>query len=620
MSTTRILVEVWENRQRKEVSEFDGPVELGRQRDRDEALFGRKQENGISRWVIARRDETTVGRNQILLTPINNDRVRVTNGSDKQPIRFLDRADLAPGSSCDAPLPLHVILGPTKTVHVRKAAPSGQVHSLPEQTLPPRSAVPAGSRFPSLVMPAAVSPGSVREVFQWMNGVMEVMQAVTEATNFLDRAAKAVVEGVGLDAARVLLLTDGDWRIKATQTAAGVDQALLRHPSRSFLERMRTAKKTSMEVPGQDSDASASMAGLETVIASPLLNVKGEVIGALYGERRRAPRPGASAIHDSEAMLVELLARSVAAGLALQDEQKKTQEEQKKALASQVQFEQFFTKELAQSLTARPDMLEPQKREVTVMFCDIRNFSKISHTYGANRTIEWCADVLDMLSESVLGEGGVVVDFIGDGLMAMWGAPDEQPDHAARACRAALNILEELPKLNEKWQQKLGGAVTEIGVGINTGDAQVGNVGSRRKFKYGALGTTVNLASRVEGRTKSFKARVLITESTQAKLDPNSFVTRRLAKVKVVGIDDPVSLYELLPAEWAFAAQARDRYAEALEFFEKEDFLHAAQKLGAWRGTCPNDDPVLPLLYRSVQAMVEGTPPGHPIWEFTEKK
>src|SRR5438067_11304713 len=103
---TRILVEVWENRQRKEVSEFDGPVELGRQRDRDEGLFSRKQENGNWRWVIARRDETTVGRNQILITPLANDRVRVTNGSDKQPIRFQDRADLAPGGSCDAPLPL----------------------------------------------------------------------------------------------------------------------------------------------------------------------------------------------------------------------------------------------------------------------------------------------------------------------------------------------------------------------------------------------------------------------------------------------------------------------------------------------------------------------------------
>src|SRR3954451_9354363 len=132
---TRILVEVWENRQRKEASEFDGPVELGRQRDRDEALFARKNENGNWRWVIARRDETTVGRNQILLTPLNGERVRVTNGSDKQPIRFLDRADLAPGASCDAPLPLHVILGPTKTVHVRKAVPTGPIHTLADVTM-----------------------------------------------------------------------------------------------------------------------------------------------------------------------------------------------------------------------------------------------------------------------------------------------------------------------------------------------------------------------------------------------------------------------------------------------------------------------------------------------------
>src|SRR3954464_1656851 len=100
--STHILVEVWENRQRKESSEFDGPVELGRQRDRDEGLFSRKRENNTWRWVIARRDETTVGRNQMTLSPLADGRVKVSNGSDKQPIRFLDRPDLQPAASCEA--------------------------------------------------------------------------------------------------------------------------------------------------------------------------------------------------------------------------------------------------------------------------------------------------------------------------------------------------------------------------------------------------------------------------------------------------------------------------------------------------------------------------------------
>src|SRR5262249_40410800 len=157
---------------------------------------------------IARRDETTVGRNQILLTPLANDRVRITNGSDKQPIRFLDRADLQPGTSCDAPLPLHVILGPTKTVHVRKSTPPGHMQSLAEVTLPPRAA-PASSvaRFPSglsLLDKISTTPSTAKEMLLWMNGVLEVVQAVTESANFLDRAARTVVDAVGLDAARAI--------------------------------------------------------------------------------------------------------------------------------------------------------------------------------------------------------------------------------------------------------------------------------------------------------------------------------------------------------------------------------------------------------------------------------
>jgi adenylate cyclase len=251
------------------------------------------------------------------------------------------------------------------------------------------------------------------------------------------------------------------------------------------------------------------------------------------------------------------------------------------------------------------------------MFCDIRGFSRISFSLGAARTIEWCRDVLDVLSECVLREGGVLVDYIGDGLMAMWGAPDEQPDHAARACRSALAILELLPALNARWQETLGEPMM-LGIGINTGLAQVGNVGSRHKFKYGALGNTVNLASRVQGATKYFKTRVLLTGGTQACLD-ESFRTRCLGKVKVVGISAPVALYELFAPDWPFACQACEEYARALSLFEAGEFSPAARTLANWRGLCPGDDSVMVLLYRSVKAMVEGAPAGHPVWELTEK-
>jgi adenylate cyclase len=607
--STRLQVLVYENRQLKESAEFDGTIELGRQRDRDEGLFSRKQENGTWRWVIARRDETTVGRNQIHLTPLADGRVKVSNGSDKQPVRFLDRADLQPGGSCEAALPVLIILGPTKTVRVQRGPGAGQMHSLAEATMPPRSAAPGAARFQSLLPPAGgqVTP---RDMIGWLHAGMDVLEAATGSTDVFERAARAVVDSVALDSARVLLLENGTWRPQAVQTTVTGDSTRLGPPSSSVLERMRLEKKTFWELPDQGVNPSESLAGVETVVAAPILGKDGTVLGALYGERRRLVRPGTAGITELEAMLVELLARGVAAGLALQ-------EEQRKALSARVQFEQFFTSDLAQQLTSNPNMLEGQDRVVTVMFCDIRGFSRISLDLGAAQTIRWCRDVLDALSECVLEEGGVLVDYVGDGLMAMWGAPSEQPDHASRACRAGLAILERIPALNDRWRGTLGEDM-QLGIGINTGVAQVGNVGSQHKFKYGALGNTVNLASRVQGATKYFKARVLITGETAQHLDA-TFVHRRLGRVRVVNIETPVDLHELFSPEWGFACQAKDHYERALELFEQKEFGPAARTLGNWRGECPNDDPVLVLMYRAVRAMVEGVPPDHPVWRLTEK-
>jgi adenylate cyclase len=282
-----------------------------------------------------------------------------------------------------------------------------------------------------------------------------------------------------------------------------------------------------------------------------------------------------------------------------------------------VQFEQFFTPELARQLLSTPGMLEGQDREVTVMFCDIRGFSRISEKLGAAQTISWCRDVLDVLTEAVFKEEGVVVDYVGDGLMAMWGAPEQQPDHAVRACRAALTILEGLPALNERWQATLEEPMG-LGIGINTGIAQVGNVGSRRKFKYGALGNPVNLASRVQGATKYFKCKVLLTGETQKRLDP-AFLTRRLGQVRVVGIKQPVELHELFPTDCSYAFEAKQEYEKALQMFEQKEHGQAARTLGNWRGQCQTDNGVLVLMLRAVKAMVEGTPPDHPVWELTEK-
>jgi adenylate cyclase len=192
--------------------------------------------------------------------------------------------------------------------------------------------------------------------------------------------------------------------------------------------------------------------------------------------------------------------------------------------------------------------------------------------------------------------------------MAMWNAPADQPDHAAKACRAALGMLADLPQLDTEWQGRLGGPL-RLGIGLNTGPALCGNIGSRYKFKYGALGHAVNLASRVEGATKQLGVPLLITGSTRQKLG-DAFATRRLCRARVVGIEGAVDLYELHAESAAPEWQAwRDGYEKGLAMYEAGD----------WRGSCralypllPQETPDVPclaLMNRALEALL--APPEH---------
>src|SRR5262249_36584227 len=146
----------------------------------------------------------------------------------------------------------------------------------------------------------------------------------------------------------------------------------------------------------------------------------------------------------------------------------------------------FFTPQLARQLELNPDLLQGRDAEVTLLFCDIRGFSRISEQLGPAGTMTWISDTMATLSECVRARQGVLVDYIGDELIAMWGAPEAQPDHARLACLAALDMLARVPELNERWRTQLKETMG-LGIGVNTGVSRVGNMGSPHKFKYGPL-------------------------------------------------------------------------------------------------------------------------------------
>ncbi|MDF1741693.1 MAG: response regulator [Verrucomicrobiales bacterium] len=297
---------------------------------------------------------------------------------------------------------------------------------------------------------------------------------------------------------------------------------------------------------------------------------------------------------------------------------------EKKRLREKV-FEQHFTPELARELARNPDPMKMQARqaEVSVMFCDIRRFSAISERLGPSQTVDWLSGVMGEFSTIVINHGGVLVDYTGDELLAMWGAPNEQPNHAELACKASLEILASLPAINDKWRPIVD-AETEVGIGVNTGEALVGNIGTHRKFKYGPLGTTVNLASRVQGATKFLRTSLLTTGRTASKL-PKDLRGRRLCQVRVQNINAPVNLYELqIEASTEADRNLAAQYELALDKFEEGNFRRASALLGDFLLSVPHDGPGLQLMSRVVNAMLNdessgGVNPFSPIWTLPGK-
>ncbi len=597
-------VDIFENRKPVFNTSFSGALELGRQDRGEPGPYSVRTESLPVRLVLARLEEDRVPRKYVRVDPQPNGTLTLTNLSPRVPLRLEQGPVVNPDSQLTLPPPLTLLIE-QRAVRIQPTPETAaELQSLPQATLAPFQQVDISGRISHLIKEDDLN---VENMVRWLQAAMGVLQSAAGSSDFFQRAARAVVDLVGLDSCRVLLRERGAWRLEVTQSAPGVRTEGDTMGSRKILDRIVHEKRTFWELPS--ANISASLLNVRALVAAPILDKQGEVIGVLYGDRS-GKAGGLRTITRIEALLVELLANGIAAGLA-------RVEQEQAALRARVRFEQFFTPELSQHLVAKPELLEGRDEEVTVLFADIRGFSRISERLGARRTIEWTGDVLSALSECVLKEQGVLVDYVGDELMAMWGAPGEQPDHARRACRAAVAMMQQLPRINERWQQELTEPV-KLGVGINTGSACVGNVGSQVKFKYGPRGNSVNVASRVQGANKFWKTNILITQHTHAQIG-DLLATRRLGQVRVVNIGEPVTLYEVvLPGDASLPA-LKQHYETALAHFEKKEFREAARILGNLLPDYPHDGPAFVLMSRAVQCLVEEPEKFDPVWTLPGK-
>lgn len=590
----------------------EGPLEFGRGPERDHP-----------RCVVA---DPYASRDHLRLTPVPEG-VLLENLSLSSDV-FLDSGPgLGLGDSVIMPLPVTVSFGRTQVEVEAAGEPSWEPMPAPMPTYETPYepvATPTGLETPdaarevdrdldgdvlaagleTIVRPAAAAPEAVvlrdlgeapdpETLARWFETVVLVQQAAATSEEFLEATARAVVDLVGMDSALVLLREGSEgWSVAARVSVSDWPGSAF---STTILREVVRLGRTIYRNLGSET-ATASLVGIETVVAAPLIDVSGQVFGALYGARLlRLNRPSPD-ITPLEARVVQVLAAAAGAGIA-------REREREEALRMEVQFEQFFSPSLARQLVEDRSLLDGRDREVTVMFSDVRNFSRISERLGAARTFTMMQDVMDLQSQHIRDTDGVVVDYVGDGLLAMWNAPADQPDHPARACTTARAIVAALPALSAKWEVEAGEPL-RLGIGVNSGPAIVGNTGSRLKFKYGPMGPTVNLASRVENSTKTLGVGLIITAGTRDRLPPD-FATRRLGGLRVQGFAAPVNVYELATGataeDWFLS---RDRFEQALASFESRQWADACRLLVELVAAGSQYDiPTLQLLSRAVEAM-----------------
>ena len=286
-------------------------------------------------------------------------------------------------------------------------------------------------------------------------------------------------------------------------------------------------------------------------------------------------------------------------------------------------FGHYLSPVLIEELTKDPDKLKlgGEIRELSVMFTDVRNFTSISETMEPGELIRMMNDFLTPMTSTIMDFRGTVDKYMGDAIMAFWNAPLDDPDHALHACRAALAMRGILGPLNDNLKLRAEKQVQafhplKIGIGIGTGNCSVGNMGSRQRFAYSALGDTVNLSSRLEGQTKGYGLQCLVSARTQAGAPGMAMLEADLLAVK--GRAEAERIFTLLGDEKMAASrefiELKGRHDAMIDAYRARDFDRA----GDLARTCAalsvaQDITGLYGLYQERCARFKSHPPG-PDW------
>lgn len=280
--------------------------------------------------------------------------------------------------------------------------------------------------------------------------------------------------------------------------------------------------------------------------------------------------------------------------------------------ASLRSFEKYVPSDVVRRLHRQQQIAQPggQTVPITVFFADIIGFSRISERMTPDELVDALGNYLDVMESIIEQHMGILDKYVGDSVMAFWGAPIRPAEHPERrACLAALDYVTQFRRLREERERE-GKTIFEAGIGIHTGNALVGNIGTARRLNYTAMGDTVNLTSRLEGVTRNYQTPILLSETTWGAVH-TEFVTREIDTVAVKGRQEGITIYELLAKgdESNPILQRRcELYAAGLALYRARQWQEARARFAEIETFAPNDGAARAMRVRC-ETFLQASPP-----------
>lgn len=465
---------------------------------------------------------------------------------------------------------------------------------------------------------ASMSSRSMSEetLVQWFSALASVQRQAACTDAFYAAAVRAMVDPGGLDVGLLLRREVDEWKLEHLHSIDPHDGIAFEPHFADLVCRSR--KSLVLECPTIDSSTTTNETS--TLFGAPVFDAQMNAVAVLYGKRHQSEGNRRRRIRNLESLWLRLLAESLTTGII-------RSEHESKALRQRALLEQAFPAKFIGKLCQHSTIhLPTEEREITILFADLIDSSSLCEKHAPELTFEFLSDFMDALTSVVHQHDGAVVDYYGDGLIAMWNAPVDQPHHAELACRTGLAIQKQLTVLNATWSYRLKQAI-DVGIGIHTGNAIVGNSGSRDRPKYGPRGFAINVAHRLEKATRSLKQSLLISDETRLQL-PQDISSFRLGQFKLWGIGEPIVIHALHSMTDSNATNpcCVSKHQDVVRLMEQGKLVEATQALDRCSG-CAFDDLSLQVIQHHLQSLSEiqiddsGLAPrvGEPVFDLTRQ-